>query len=175
MIMLIISRITIAECRGWGQSASCWALLRWGQEIDTSIVNVGEKHVWKSRCQCFAHWESSHRYSNKHIYIYIYIHTYRKRERETYMYNYVYIYIYIHMYMYMFVWMKLEVGTSPDSRVRGSRVDPVRVERAHGYSAEGGAVGGGVQWIGVVLCSKIVYNIISIPTPCFHCTPLCGI
>ena len=29
-----------------------------------------------------------------------------------------------------------------------------------GYSAEGGAVDGGVQWIGVVLYSKLVYNVI---------------
>ena len=29
-----------------------------------------------------------------------------------------------------------------------------------GYSAEGGAVDGGVQWIGVVSCSKLVYNVI---------------
>ena len=28
-----------------------------------------------------------------------------------------------------------------------------------GYSAEGGAVGGGVQWMGVVLYSKTAYNI----------------
>ena len=42
-----------------------------------------------------------------------------------------------------------------------------------GHSAEGGAVGGGVQWTGVALYSKIVYNTIQITTPCFHCTPLC--
>ena len=35
----------------------------------------------------------------------------------------------------------------------------------YGYSLQGGAVGGGysrrgVQWIGVVLCNKLVYNII---------------
>ena len=46
-------------------------------------------------------------------------------------------------------------------------LDPVRkLSRIHsgsvefGYSAEGGAVGGGVQWMGVVLCSKLVYNTI---------------
>ena len=35
----------------------------------------------------------------------------------------------------------------------------------------GGCSGRGVQWIGVVLYNKPVYNIISITTPCFHCTP----
>ena len=47
----------------------------------------------------------------------------------------------------------------------------------HRYSLQGGAVGGGcsgrgVQWMGVVLHSKLVYNTIQITTPCFHCTPL---
>ena len=37
----------------------------------------------------------------------------------------------------------------------------------------GGCSGSGVQWIGVVLYSKLVYNTIQITTPCFHCTPLC--
>ena len=31
----------------------------------------------------------------------------------------------------------------------------------------------GVQRMGVVLYSKLVYNIVQITTPCFHCTPLC--
>ena len=38
----------------------------------------------------------------------------------------------------------------------------------------GGCSGRGVQWIGVVLYSKLVHNTIQITTPCFHCTPLCG-
>ena len=29
-----------------------------------------------------------------------------------------------------------------------------------GYSSKGGAVGGGVQWMGVVLYNKLVYNIV---------------
>ena len=37
----------------------------------------------------------------------------------------------------------------------------------------GGCSGRGVRWMGVVLYSKIVHNIIQITTPCFHCTPLC--
>ena len=37
----------------------------------------------------------------------------------------------------------------------------------------GGCSGRVVQWIGVVLYSKIVYNTVQINTPCFHCTPLC--
>ena len=37
---------------------------------------------------------------------------------------------------------------------------------------KGGCSGSGVQWIGVVLCNKLVYNIIQFTTPCFHCTPL---
>ena len=35
-----------------------------------------------------------------------------------------------------------------------------------------GCSGRGVQRIGVVLYHKLVYHIISITTPCFHCTPL---
>ena len=38
----------------------------------------------------------------------------------------------------------------------------------------GGCSGRGVQWMGAELCNKLVYNIISITTPCFHYTPLCG-
>ena len=44
--------------------------------------------------------------------------------------------------------------------------------RDTGYSLQGGAVGGGLQCLGVVLYNKLVYNIIQITTPCFHCTPL---
>ena len=38
----------------------------------------------------------------------------------------------------------------------------------------GGCSGRGVKWIGVVLYTRLVYNIIYITTPCFHYTPLCG-
>ena len=37
---------------------------------------------------------------------------------------------------------------------------------------KGGCSGRGVQWMGVVLYSKLVHNIIQITTPCFHCIPL---
>ena len=36
---------------------------------------------------------------------------------------------------------------------------PAGVAAAVGYSSKGGAVGGGVQWMGVVLSSKIAYDI----------------
>ena len=36
----------------------------------------------------------------------------------------------------------------------------------------GGCSGRGVQWMGVVLYNKLVYNTIQFTTPCFHCTPL---
>ena len=36
----------------------------------------------------------------------------------------------------------------------------------------GGCSGRGVQWMGVVPYSKLVYNTTQITTPCFHCTPL---
>ena len=39
---------------------------------------------------------------------------------------------------------------------------------------KGGCSGRGVQWMGVVSCSKLVHKTIQITTPCFHCTPLCG-
>ena len=61
------------------------------------------------------------------------------------------------IYIYIYIYSKKSVAS----------------ERKAGYSAEGGAVGGGVQWIGVVLYGKIVFNIIRFTTPCFHCTPLC--
>ena len=35
----------------------------------------------------------------------------------------------------------------------------------------GGCSRRGVQWMGVVLYSNLVYNTIQITTPCFHCTP----
>ena len=37
----------------------------------------------------------------------------------------------------------------------------------------GGCSRRGMQWMGVVLYNKLTY-IIYITTPCFHCTPLCG-
>ena len=37
---------------------------------------------------------------------------------------------------------------------------------------QGGCSRRGVQWIGVVSYNKLVYDITSITTPCFHCTPL---
>ena len=41
-----------------------------------------------------------------------------------------------------------------------------------GIHQRGGAVGGWVQWMGVVLYNKTAYNIMYTTTPCFHCTPL---
>ena len=69
---------------------------------------------------------------------------------HVYMCVYIYIYVYVYMYIYIYIY------------------------NFYGYSAEGGAVDGGAQWIGVVLYSKLVHNVIYITTPCFHCTPLCG-
>ena len=39
---------------------------------------------------------------------------------------------------------------------------------------EGGCSRRGVQRMGVVLYNKTAYNIMWTTTPCFHCTPLCG-
>ena len=36
----------------------------------------------------------------------------------------------------------------------------------------GGCSGRGVEWIGVALCNKLVYNSILFTIPCFHCAPL---
>ena len=58
-------------------------------------------------------------------------------------------------------------------QTRLSSIRRLETSFLHGYSLQGGAVGGGVQWIGVVSYSKIVYNNIGIITTCFHCTPLC--
>ena len=41
----------------------------------------------------------------------------------------------------------------------------------HWVLITGGCSGRGVQWMGVALHNQLVYNIICITTPCFHCTP----
>ena len=79
---------------------------------------------------------------------------------------YIYIYIYIHVTPPL-----RKVGQSSERLVRGPRT---RACRNRGYSAEGGAVGGGCSGWGWYYIAKLVHNIIYITTPCFHCTPLCG-
>ena len=58
------------------------------------------------------------------------------------------------------------------SSVLGCDSGSANTLKSFGYSLQGGAVRGGVQWIGVALHDKLVDNIIEITTPCFHCTPL---
>ena len=86
----------------------------------------------------------------------------------------MYIYIYIYIYIYAYVCISISISLSLYIYI----YTHVYIY-AHdvgfpslGYSLQGGAVGGGVQWMGVALYSKLVYNIIQITTPRFHCTPL---
>ena len=48
----------------------------------------------------------------------------------------------------------------PPRRSAAVAVASARAAATFGYSAEGGCSGWGVQWIGVVLYSKLVYNVI---------------
>ena len=57
-------------------------------------------------------------------------------------------------------------GDSPHPAGAGGRRSPW-------VFIKGGCSRRGMQWIGVVLYSKIVYNTVQITTPCFHSTPLC--
>ena len=79
------------------------------------------------------------------MYIYIYMYMY------VYTYVYIYIYIYTHYSHIMYIHMIYNV-----LRTEACNSLP---ETEPGYSAEGGAVGGGVQWMGVELYSDIVCNI----------------
>ena len=73
------------------------------------------------------------------------------------MYIYIYIYISISLSLYIYIYIYIYVAALP---------------RGGGWVfIKGGCSGRGVQWMGVVLCSKIVHNTIQITTPCFHCTP----
>ena len=54
---------------------------------------------------------------------------------------------------------------------RASKVILAPVQTQEWVFIKGGCSRRGVQWMGVVLHNKIVYNIIEITTPCFHCTP----
>ena len=63
------------------------------------------------------------------------------------------MYIHVYTHMYTIVYMH------------------VIHERVSWYSLQG-VQWEGVQWMGVVSYNKLVYNIIQITTPCFHCTTL---
>ena len=53
-------------------------------------------------------------------------------------------------------------------------VVPAQVPLHLGYSSKGGAVAGGCSGWGWYYIVKLIHNITYITTPCFHCTPLCG-
>ena len=130
------------------------------------------------------------------MYIYIYIYTHR----YTYIMNnhintcvcvcihrHIYVYMYIQIYLCM---PQVTLGNFHSAttqlqtcfRTCSSNAFKLRRRRfgnrssiensASGYSLRGGCSGRGVQWIGVVLYNKLVYNSIQITAPCFHCTPL---
>ena len=75
----------------------------------------------------------------------------------------MYMYIYIYIYIYIGVYRRFAASRSRDPGISSKQWILCR----------GGRSGWGVQWIGVVLCNKLVYNSVHITTPCFHYTPLC--
>ena len=86
---------------------------------------------------------------------YIYICIYREREREIdiarvcmYVYIYRYMYIYIYMYTYMHSTRTWVTEFSGKATYR------------EWILCRGGCSGRGVQWIWVVLYSKLAYNVI---------------
>ena len=82
--------------------------------------------------------------------IYMYIHMHKHLSLSLSLYIYIYIYIY-----------NVTTTTTTTSAAP-----------YYWVFITGGCSGRRVQWIGVVLCNKLVYNIIHSTTPCFHCTPL---
>ena len=103
-----------------------------------------------------------------YIYIYIYIHMY------------IYIYVYTHTYIYIYIHRERERLYTQTTGLDAA--DPLllllvlrerRCVQHWWILCRGGCSGWGVQWIGVVLCNKLVYNSIQVTKPCSHCTPLC--
>ena len=75
-------------------------------------------------------------------------------------YVYVYIYIYIYIYMYVYVYIHIYIYTI---EIYWHHIRDPRPPGAPGRRAVDGRLGvlikGGVQWMGVVVYSKLVYNI----------------
>ena len=80
-------------------------------------------------------------------YIYIYIYMYREREIRTFIYIYIYTYEIIYIYIYIHM-----ISLHRHCLVRGTSAckGSIATERVCllGYSAEGGAVGGGCSGLG---------------------------
>ena len=63
---------------------------------------------------------------------------------------------------------------SQDDRKLFTLLDVCVPSRRKWVFIKGGCSSGrGVKWIGVVSYDKLVYHIVKITTPCFHCTHLC--
>ena len=124
------------------------------------------------------------------IYIYIYMYTYI-HTIDIYIYIYVYIYIHVHLYIYiythmyiyvhvcvcMYVYICMYVCVCIYIYIYIHRHDywqhQLRSERTGIWVfVKGGCSRRGVQWMGVALYNKVVYNILYTTSPCFHCTPL---
>ena len=96
-----------------------------------------------------------------YIYIYIYIHTY----------IYIYRYMYLSLSLYIYIYSTcLQVAVEVVVHCREG--DTLRAVGRAWILCRGGCSRRGVQWIGVVLYDKLVYNMAQITTPGFHCTPL---
>ena len=121
------------------------------------------------------------------IYLYIYIYMYTPIYIYIYIYIYIHLALSLSLYIYIYThvhvtngWPRRVARCDPARRCPTFRSQrhaecgrkltkltrtPQRIPHAcqyipipTGYSAEGGAVGGGVQWMGVVLHSKTAYN-----------------
>ena len=62
--------------------------------------------------------------------------------------------------MIMIIIIILRPGSRQQVLRQGDRCAPPVLPRNKGYSLQGGCSGRGVQWIGVVLYNKLVYDII---------------
>ena len=82
--------------------------------------------------------------------------------------------MYIYIYIYS-VYIYIHIIHDQFRVVPRSRADGVDAKRKQTWVIiKGGCSRRGVQWMGVVLHSKLVHSTMQITTPCFHYTPLCG-
>ena len=82
---------------------------------------------------------------------------------------YIYIYIYRHtsLSLYIYIYTHTSLSLSMPSSEAGACLCVGHLLGIH----QRGVQSEGVQWMGVVLYNELVYNMIQVTTPCFHCTP----
>ena len=106
-----------------------------------------------------------------HLYIYIHTHTYTYTcTIHTHIHK-IYNCLHIHIAILVYVYIRIRTYTHTYTTYTYTYIY-IFVCVALGTHYRGGCSRRGVQWMWVVLCSKLVHNTIQITTPCFHCTPL---